>query len=371
MRKPRQGRRLTAALGMFLPLLGAVAGTPDSVQPRPVTFKNTAPTLSAALAELHRQTGNKVSDRRLTKTGHTLTLSPGARTFWPTLDEIARLADARISPYQQDGSIALVDGPFRALAVDYHGIFRTVMRGVVLKRDEDTAQHTCVVHLETAWEPWFQPFYVNVGPSTAGFSRDDEGRALQTKIPGRGQLGVAGRPAVEVELRTPAPKRSAARIEHLDGALQVIGPSKMLTFTFDSLKPSKQGAAPLQREQEGVRVALTRITTQPERWTFDVAIQNPPGGPQFESYQSWLDNNRIYLERGDGQDRKVFLPQPADEEQLENITATRAAVRYHFTNRDRTQGPPGTLEDWRLVYRTPGRIVELSVPFSFKGLRLP
>ena len=45
------------------------------------------------------------------------------------------------------------------------------------------------------------------------------------------------------------------------------------------------------------------------------------------------------------------------------LTASRAALRYHFTNRARTQGPPGKLEDWKLVYGTPGRIVELTVPF--------
>ena len=31
----------------------------------------------------------------------------------------------------------------------------------------------------------------------------------------------------------------------------------------------------------------------------------------------------------------------------------------------------GPLSDWTLVYRTPGRIVELDVPFAFKDLALP
>jgi hypothetical protein len=32
---------------------------------------------------------------------------------------------------------------------------------------------------------------------------------------------------------------------------------------------------------------------------------------------------------------------------------------------------PGKISDWKLVYRTPGRIVEVPVPFEFKGLDLP
>jgi hypothetical protein len=361
---------LVGALALTLPVAGLFAGEAKNSQPRPVTFKNTDILLSDALNELHRQTGNLVVDRRLAKSNAKLTLPRTPVSFWQALDEMVRQADARISPYQQDGAVALVDGPYRVQSVSHHGLFRTVVKGLMVRRDEDAANHVCAVHLETAWEPRFQPFYVGVEASTAGFSRDDEGRAREVKIPGLGQLGVAGRGALEWELRMPAPKRSAARIEQLKGTLRVIGPSKMLTFSFDALKPIKQGV-PLRQEREGVSVSLTRITAQPERWTFDVAIQNPPGGPQFESYQSWLDNNRIYLEKGQGKGRQVFAPQAADEEQLENVTATRAAIRYHFTNRSRTQGPAGKLEDWRLIYRTPGRIVELTVPFGFKNLALP
>jgi hypothetical protein len=370
MKTPYRPRVLVWALGLTFPILAVGAGDTKNARPRQVAFKGGTIPLSEALNELRKQTGNMVADRRLAKSAPTITLARTPLSFWPALDEIAKQADARISPYQHEGAIAIVDGPYRALPVSYHGLFRTVVKRRTLTQDEDAATHTCLVQLETAWEPWFQPFYVGVGASTAGFSRDDTGKTLQVKIPGRGQLGVAGRSAVEIELRMPAPKRSAARIEQLAGTFQVVGPSKMLTFDFDSLKPIKPTAKPLRQEREGVSVSLTRITVQPERWSFDVVIQNPPGGPQFESYQSWLDNNRIYLEKA-GRDRQVFRPQAADEEQLENVTATRAALRYHFTNRTRTQAPPGKLENWRLIYRTPGRIVELTVPFAFKDLALP
>jgi hypothetical protein len=367
-----RGQILVLALGLTLPVAASFAGdAAKELQPRGVKLTGPAIPLNDALTELRKQTGNTVADRRITKNQPKLTLALNSLNFWPALEEIARQADARISPYQQDGTVALVDGPYRPTSVSYHGLFRAAVRRRTLTRDEDTGDHSCVVHVELAWEPRFQPFYVGVGPSEAGFSRDDEGKALRVKIPGRGQLGVAGRSAVDLEFRMPAPKRSAARIEQLKGTLQIIGPSKMLTFTFPALKPIKQAAGALRQEQEGIQVSLTRITVQPERWSFDVSIQNPPGGPQFESYQSWLDNNRIYLEKGQGRERQVFFPQPADEEQLENVTATRAGLRYHFTNRSRTQAPPGKLEDWRLVYRTPGRIVELTVPFAFKDLRLP
>ena len=55
--------------------------------------------------------------------------------------------------------------------------------------------------------------------------------------------------------------------------------------------------------------------------------------------------------------------------ELEPLTTTRAAIRYRF--RDKTGSPAGRPEDWRIVYRTPGRIVEFTVPFEFKDIRLP
>jgi hypothetical protein len=372
MMQPFPNRMLVLSIGFSLPLLAAVGGDAENgPQPRRITLARSSIPLSEAMKQFRAQSGNILADRRLAKTDPKLTLALESTTFWRALEEIARQADVRISLYQQDGAIALVDGPYRAMALSYHGLFRTAVKRLTLSRDLDAGNHSCVVHLETAWEPWFQPFYVSTGPSRARFAKDGNGQALEVKIPERGQVGVAGRAAVEIELRMPAPRRSCAHIEKLDGKLNVIGAGKMLTFTFSSLRPIKRAADALRQGQEGISVNLTRITVQPERWTFDVVIQNPPGGPQFESYQSWIDNNRIHLEKGQGGDRQVFLPQAADEEQLENVTATRAVIRYHFTNRSRTQAPPGKLEDWRLVYRTPGRIVELTVPFSFKDLLLP
>ena len=44
----------------------------------------------------------------------------------------------------------------------------------------------------------------------------------------------------------------------------------------------------------------------------------------------------------------------------------RAVIQYYFTPPEKTR-----LADWALVYQTPGRIVEASVPFEFRDLPLP
>jgi len=42
------------------------------------------------------------------------------------------------------------------------------------------------------------------------------------------------------------------------------------------------------------------------------------------------------------------------------VTATRAAISYHFTPANGSRTMPGKIGDWKLVYRTPGRIVEVA-----------
>lgn len=363
---------LAVLLALLLPGLEMFAGKDDAkgaLAPRTVTLEKKGISLAEALAQIHEQTGSNVADRRLSKTDAKLNLKLVRAPFWQALEVIAKGADARISPYQADGSIALVDGPYRPAPVHVHGPFRIAVKRLTLDRNLETGTHSCLTQLEVCWEPWFQPFYLDAGPATAVYSPDADGKAAKSSVPGRGQFAVAGKNAVEIETRFPAPKRSSARIDLLQGNFRIIGPTKMLTFAFRDLKPLKN--TPMRKEQEGVAVSLTRIVVKPERWTFDVLIENPPGGPKFESYQSWLDNNQIWLEQGAGKNRKLFHPNPAQEETLGNVTATRAAIRYHFTPANGGRTMPGNIDTWHLIYRTPGRIVEVPVPFEFKDLKLP
>jgi hypothetical protein len=354
--------------------LAIIAGTRDQeaakvLPSRTVSLPKSEMPLSKALAQIKEQTGITVADRRLTRNDPKLTLELARAPFWQALQAVAKSANARISPYQADGHVALVEGPYRSYPVVFHGPFQVAVKRLKVDHDLETDNRSCVVHLEVAWEPWFQPFYLEAGAATVVFAPDKGGNAIKADVPSRGQISVAGKIAAEVEVRLPAPKRSSPRIDLLQGTFRIIGPSKMLTFTFPNLKPIKN--EPIRQEKEGVIVSLTKITAKSDRWTFDVLIQNPPGGPVFESYQSWLDNNQIYLQKGTGKDREVFFPNPAEEEALGNVTATRAAISYHFTPKNGSRTMPGKIGDWQLVYRTPGRIVEVPIPFMFKGLALP
>ncbi len=334
------------------------------LEPRLVHFAAEPITVAGALDAL-RETGNAVTDLRKNKKKITLSFGKkAALPFWEALDRIAQQADCAISLYEAEG-VALVDGKPRDVPTFYQGIFRIANKRTVLSRDEGTGQHGCTVTLEVAWEPRYEPLYLDIGPMRARFAADDRKKELTASVPASGKMAVAGRTAVEIEVRLPAPDRTAPKLAALEGSFKALGPGKMLTFAFGDLKPPAQGKPAPQQLRDGVRVSLTHIKPRSDSLSVHVLVENPKGTPQFESYQSWLDNNRIHLEKGEGERKQVIALPFGAEEELGQRSALQAKMGYHFSP------APGDLEGWKLVYRTPGPMVEMDVPFLLKDLKLP
>jgi hypothetical protein len=345
----------------------------QEVKPRTVTLQRDRVPLSEALKELTRQSGIAVAD--LTGKGNApLALTLKGCSFWQALDRIAAAAGARVSLYSPKG-VALVEavgGKQASASVSYHGLFRTSVRHLTAVRDLESGAHSCVAQLDLAWEPQFTAFLVETGPATVAFARDAQGKVLRAQLPAQGREQITP-PACahEITLRMPAPARSAQEIETLKGAFVVVGAGKLLDFTFARLREIGPGGKAEAQTREGVKVRLTEASheTDPDRFIVEVAIDNPPGGPRFESYQSWLGANAIRLEKAAG-GRQRLVPSPRDTEVVK-LTAGQAVVRYHFTQKANPAVRFGKLSDWALHYRTPGRMVEVSVPYEFKNVRLP
>jgi hypothetical protein len=326
------------------------------LKPAQITLTGDSISLKDALAKLKKASGIEVLDRRREKTNPRLTLNLKKVTFWEALDAIASQARVVVSLYQSDGPIALVDGKYRPPTVSYDGAFRTVVKRIVVTRDLDTDTHFCVVYLEVAWERHLEPFFVTRRRAEVAFKNakgKNESFAQNEKV----ELGAGGKSFVDFEVRLPAPSRGVQRLDHLKGELSVVTPVKMLTFTFDNL--NKTGT----QVKGGVSMRLVQVKSDDDPWDIEVELEYPKEGPRFESYQSWLVNNTIYLEHR----RSHVKRRPLEREELSRVYP-HARVNYHFGNSRPSLGKPA---DWKLVYRTPGRIVTQPVRFSFKDLRLP
>jgi hypothetical protein len=340
----------------------------DRPAPQTVTLQGEAVPLDKALAELAKQTGILVHDRRGLKSQPKLKLDLKQTTFWQSVDAIARQAGAGVSLYQPDGDIALIEPAPKSLPLSYDGIFRSAIKRLTLQRDLDTETHAGSVQVEIAWEPPFQPLFLEVKSYEATFAADAKGHSLHIKQPGAGQTSVQGWAAV-VELSLPAPDRSAPTLAELKGSFGVIGSAKMLPVRFDHL--AKVGKPKTHKSKDGVTVTLRKLeVVDSDRWQADIELNYPPGGPSFESFQDWLVNNRIYLEKGKGANRQRFEPGQADQ-RIVLRTSNRAIIRYYFVEEKGRTPRLGNPGDWSLVYQTPSRLIAVPGRFQFKNLPLP
>ncbi len=269
--------------------------------------------------------------------------------------------------YGRDGRIVLLKRQGNETApAGYAGPFRVLLKRTAASRDLETGAHTCTVSLEVAWEPSLQPFLVETHPRDLVL-HDNAGHDIPVPAAGSSPAPVDGRISVGFDLSLPALPRSSARIGLLRGKLLVVGPSKMLPFTFDTLdRLDKAGPNGPERRQtrEGVVCKITRIVLAKDRWSVQVTLEYPPGEAKLESFQSWVVNNEMFLETRD-QSRRL----PSSAYVVENSSPQRAVLTYHFLDKDkRLRGRP---EDWTVVYTTPASIVEMTIPFSFKDVPLP
>ncbi|MFL5244286.1 MAG: hypothetical protein ACJ8FY_19450 [Gemmataceae bacterium] len=319
-----------------------------------------------ALKEVSAQTKIAVEDRRRKKTAGTIDLRLKDVGFWQALDTIARQADARLALYERDGVPALVDGPHVLLPVSYNGVFRIGLKRLVAYRDLETATAYQVATMEIAWAPRYRPFLLETRPK-ALVLKDDQNHDVAIKEEGGGQAPVEGRLAMTFEVRLPAIPRPALRIRLLKGELSVIGANKMLTLTFDTLDALQKDAGKRVLSQEGITAKVSKIQLEADIWTVEMTLDYPPGGPKFESFQSWVVNNEIYLQSASSEKRL----RNNGGYTLESSSSNRAVLSYYFKDEKGKGIKRGKPADWKLVYVTPGVISETSVPFSFKDVKLP
>jgi hypothetical protein len=287
-----------------------------------------------------------------------LTLDIDKMPFWQALDTIARRADVRVSLYNKDRKIALVNhaAGWREVPTSYHGIFRIQLKRLVQVRDLEDDSGAGLARLEVAWEPRFQAFYLETKPESLKVELDKGPVNVPNVEVGRSPApnGIA----MQFDLPLPPFPRSAKGMTLFAGTFGLIGSPEMLTFTFDKLAKGEK-----KMDRTGtVAVQLQSFRQGKELWSFDVGLQYPPGGPMFESFQSWLFQNQAYLLHKSG---KRHNPDGVSDEPAGGQTAV---VRYQFLFEDEKLAKPA---DWRLIYRTPAPVAEGEVKFAFKDVPLP
>ncbi|MHB1424818.1 MAG: hypothetical protein ACYC3I_16730 [Gemmataceae bacterium] len=328
--------------------------------------------VSQALAELAKQTGIRVEDVR-GEPDEAVHLDWKQTDFWPALDALAAACKARVNLYPTSGRIVLDKrgANYRLPPICYDGRFRLSVKKATTSRDleiNDRDAHAGATNLavEVAWDPLLLPLYLETRPHRLRLV-DDADNVVAVPDEGSALAPVDGLIVLDIDLHLPALPRSVKAIRSVKGELSMIGPSKMLTFTFgrlDQLEKTKANDPERQLTQEGVTCRILDVKLLRDHWTVRLALDYPPGMKQLDTNQSWVVNNEMTLESADGKKR---LPQM--NYWLESATARGAVLSYHF--RDRVGLERGKASNWRIRYRTPANLIETPIKFVFKDIPLP
>jgi hypothetical protein len=344
---------------------------PKGPEPKLVTLSANKLLISKALAELNKQTGIRVEDMRGVP-DEAISIDWKQTPFWQALDVLAADGKARVSLYPTSGRIVLDKrgSTYRLPPISYDGRFRLCIKKVTISRDlevGDGSKHggATDLALEVAWDPELLPLYLETRPRGLRLV-DDRNQVMTLPEEGSSLAPVDGRIALGIGLRLPALPRGVVSIRSLEGELAMIEPSKMLTFTFetlDRLAKTKSTDPERQLTQEGVTCRILDVKLLRERWTIQVGLDYPPGMKHLDSNQSWVVNNEMILESPDG--KKQI---PSTHSAVESTTARHAVLSYHFSAGGAVRGKAG---DWRVRYRTPANLIEAPIKFAFKDIPLP
>ncbi len=355
---------MNAALVCLALLAAQPAPAPAPPTPKTFTLSANQTKLSAVLADLAKQTGVPLDDKR-GGDDDPITLNLKDQTFWQAVDAVADAAHARLEINPRDGHVTLVKRKEKEpLPISRDGLFRASVKRITAAHDFDTGDSADTAAIEIAWEAHLLPLYLETQPHNFKIV-DEAGKGLPATAVGSNLAPVDGRTSFLLELPLPALDRSAKKIGQLQGTLKVIAPSRMLQLKFDPLDQldvKVKAGTPATVTQDGMKCTIAKVVLNNDRWSVTVKLNYPPGGPELESYQSWVVNNEMTLESTDGKGKLLT----SNSYSLDAANARNATVTYHFTAKNR-----GKPDEWNLLYRTPASIVELPFTFSFKDIRLP
>jgi hypothetical protein len=354
------------ALSFVGPADGDPREPPSALPPAQLVTIDGEKTLSEALTEFRKQTGIVVFDKH-GEDDPRLKLNLKQVPSWKALDTIAAESGTRLFLSPRDGRVGLDKRTVKTTQpVCYAGPYRIALQRLTAQRDFDTDRRACLATLDVSWEPQAPPLWLETRPAKI-VARGNDTNELTALAEGGDLKAVDGRYGYSFEVHLPPVPRTTQDWKFIRGQLAVIGPTKVIPFTFGPLDALAKAApdAPLRTQnKDGITCRISSIQLQGDRWVVEVLVDNPPGSAMLDTSQIWVANNELALVSRDGGKKLV-----SSEWVLGNDPSRKAKVTYEF--RDRGETRRGDPANWTLTYRTPADLKVMALPFEFKDVPLP
>lgn len=321
--------------------------------------------LSEALAELEKQTGNKVMDFRgqfgQQRTDPNVTADFDETPFWIALDQLLDQANMTIYNFSgREGVVAIIGRNEterdRADRATYSGLFRFEGMKVLAERDLRNPQNDSLkVVIELTWEPRLKPIVLQVAlPAQRAIADTGEvvavdSRQSRLEIPVESSIAAA-----ELQVPLMLPNRSVGKLASLKGKLLALVPGRTAAFEFENL----EGAKAVEQHKAGVTVILDQVRKNADLYEMRVRVRFDKADNALESHRGWIYENQAYLIDPAG--NKV----DNDGMQTYRQAADEFGAAYLFAREEGLKG-------CKLVYETPVLIMKMPVEYELKDIELP
>ena len=232
-------------------------------------------------------------------------------------------------------------------------MFRVAVKQVNPRIDFDTGKTFTEVTLEVHWEPRFPVFRIDSQPTITALG-DDAGSkptvvAARAKTPPTGfthttTIRIEGVPreAKQTDPAGTSPSPPARRC------------CRSYSRTWRARSP--WSASPAAAQDSKVTAVLKRFEKANELWEAEVEVTYPSAGPEFESFESWVTENRA-----------GWSPRTSRPRRPTVSTGRPAGGCPACTGSACSRDPEGVVAG----VRTPAPLVEFPVRFDLTDIPLP
>lgn len=318
-------------------------------------------TLAKAAAEIERQTGNKLVGVEGREAN--IKLDAKDSTFWPVLDQVLDQAGLGVNPYGGYGDrLTLSARPDTELprygSAFYSGIFRFEATQVQTVRNLRNPQISGTkLMLNIGWEPRTKPISLEQ-PLDKISAVDENGDPIPVDgVEGELRADVQSDiPSVDLYLPLKSPDRGVRKIASLKGELTALVPGRVETFEFESLAMGEN----VEQRRAGVTVIFETARKNVDAHEIRLRVKFDEAANALESYRDWIYRNETYLVDRDGKKLEVAAFNTTRQE------ANEVGLAYLYVL---DEGK--TLDNYKLVYRTPAAIIKKPIKYELKDIPLP
>lgn len=337
-----------------------------ATRPSLVTLSGEMPA-SEALAEIARQTGNKLTDYRerfnQTAADPKIKIALDKVTFWQALDTVLDEAKLTIYNYDEEKSALAYtsrgeDAAPRLNRASYSGLFRVEPVRIESARDlRGSSLHSLKLTVDAVWEPRIRPIVLEVSLAEAT-AKDEQGGEIEIDR-SEGKLEVpieSSNTAVEVELPLVAPPRTVTKIASLKAKMAAVLLGTVETFEFADIQQAKRA----EQERGGVTVIVESCRKNGDIYDVNMRVRFERAANALESHRGWIYENECYL-------------LDAKQNRIENagLEATLLATNEVGLSYKFDTGESPNLSGFKFVYCTPAAIIKAPVEFELKDIQLP